>query len=86
MTFWQIDSNGFAVIHNSFLNNIGQSYRLCLQFVWQLFRRRMSVGGLGSYTENIYIIRIIKYLCWFIRELNNKIITNKDMKQRENKI
>ena len=52
MTFCQIDSNGFAVIHNSFLNNIGQSYRLCLQFVWQLFRRRMSVGVLGSPEKN----------------------------------
>lgn len=48
MTFWQIGSNGFAVIHSSFLNNIGQSCRLCLQFVWQLSRRQMSVGVLGS--------------------------------------
>lgn len=52
MTFWQIGSNGFAVIHSSFLNNIGQSCRLCLQFVWQLSRRQMSVGVLGSPERN----------------------------------
>lgn len=40
--------DGLAVIHSSFLNNIGQSCRLCLQIVRQLSRRRMSVGVLGS--------------------------------------
>lgn len=44
--------NGFAVIHRSFLNSIGQSCRLCLQFVWQLSRRQMSVGVLGSPEKN----------------------------------